>query len=215
MFEDCFIAVYTNECKSYCDELFFNTLLNSNIEQAKVSVIDNSITGYVNRLKILCNNKAEVNHIDVSRGNQRTLFLRNVTESLLKLREQFLKTNCKYFIILESDVCPIDKEWLNYFMEVIDKADIIGGLYYHGFHGDDLFFSNDIVYVNHVLSGCTLYKREIIEKYSFRWDENNLGAFPDAWICQDAKNYRIANYCKIKCNHIHKKNGNRGLELLK
>jgi hypothetical protein len=215
MFEDCFIAVYTNECKSYCDELFFNTLLNSNIEQAKVSVIDNSITGYVNRLKILCNNKAEVNHIDVSRENQRTLFLRNVTESLLKLREQFLSDSYKYFIILESDVIPKDIKWLNYFMGVIDKADIIGGLYYRGFHSDDLFMSDDLVNTHHVLSGCTLYKREIIEKYPFRWDVNNLDVFPDAWMCYDAHDYRIANYCKIKCDHIHKENGSRGLELLK
>lgn len=215
MFEDCFIAIYTNECKSYCDELFFNTLLNSNIGQAKVSVMDNSITDYVNRLKTICNNKAEINHVDVSRENQRTLFLRNVTESLLKLREHFLSDSYKYFIILESDVIPKDIKWLNYFMGVIDKADIIGGLYYRGFHSDDLFMSDDLVNTHHVLSGCTLYKREIIEKYPFRWDANNLDVFPDAWICYDAHDYRIANYCKIKCDHIHKENGSRGLELLK
>jgi hypothetical protein len=213
MFEDVFIAVYTNECKSYCDELFFNNLLNSNIGNASVNVVDNSVSSdYYNKLKQY---NINLYHIDVDREDKRTLFLRNVTESVLFLRDIFLKGKWKYFVILESDVIP-EKDWLSYFIEVKDEANIIGGIYYAGFHQPELWWGKKLIPTHHVLSGCAFYHREIIEKFPFRWSVDDLNAFPDAWICYDyGDKARISNYTKIKCSHLSKENGSRGHEDLK
>ncbi|MCP4648795.1 MAG: hypothetical protein GY853_01765 [PVC group bacterium] len=208
-----FIAIYTNKCKEYCDQRFFSNLFSSNLNHASVNVVDNSSDiEYTKKLEKICEDKANVYRIDIDEKRKDVRFLRNVTESVLLLREKFLEGNWKYFIILESDVLPKDNEWLTSFMEVTDEADIIGGLYYMGFHDPGLWQGEiRVVPTHHVLSGCTLYKREVIEKYPFRWSEENLGAFPDAYICFDAGNeYRLANYTKIVCDHLEKSQGDRG-----
>jgi hypothetical protein len=206
----CFIALYTNECKSYCDDQFYGTLLTSNVDEAEICLVDNTQkVDYIEKLKSKYGSRINCFHIDVSREDEKTLFLRNVTDSLTLLRDEFLKTDCEYFITLETDVIPREKNWLNYFMEVVDKADIIGGLYYNGFRGQEALFdntNNNLIPIDHVLSGCALYKREVIEKIPFRWSTDNLGAFPDAWICYDSNrngnSFKLANYNKIKCDHI-------------
>jgi hypothetical protein len=143
-------------------------------------------------------------------------FLNNVTVSVNFLRDIFLKKNYDNFITLESDVIP-PKGWLDMFEEVYDKADIIGGVYYLGFHPEKDFTEDRLYYTGHVLSGCTLYRKRVIEQIPFRWDERDLNAFPDAWMSHDAyrKGFRLANYTKIKCNHLSKTDGSRGLENIK
>jgi hypothetical protein len=205
MFEDVFIAIYTNECKSYCDYNFFNHLFDTNMNGSSVNVVDNSFKQeYTDRLKRICEDNADVWHIDIDKTDVKTQFQRNVTESLLSLRDKFLGGDWKYFVILESDVLPKDKDWLKYLLEATDQADIIGGLYYKGFHGPELWEGEPrVIRTHHVLSGCTLYKREVILKFPFRWSMDNIGAFPDAWISVDAgQEFKLANYTKVVCDHI-------------
>jgi hypothetical protein len=223
---DFFIAIYTNECKSYCDEIFFNHLLcNTDVSGAMIRMVDNSIgRDYFEKLREIRSRNINsgnnfnilIHHIDVSRDNPETLFLRNVTESVNLLRKMFLESDCKYFVILESDVLPTTN-WLNLLEKHTDKYDIIGGIYYHGFHSAELFDHPDLIQPSsHILSGCTLYKREVIEEFPFRWNSKNRNAFPDAWICHDAGHkYKFANYSAVKCLHLTKLNGSRGLEDLK
>jgi len=216
-YKDFSINIYTHECKSYCDEEFFQTLFQSDIRSAEIHIIDNSIgmTYYQKLLEIVnkssrsINSKITVQHIVVPRDSGDPQFQRNVVDSLSVLRENFITTNCKYFCIIESDVM-VPPDWLTSFNEVLFRADIIGGIYYEGFHAPELWDrSNPILqYTSHVLSGCTLYKREIIEKFPFRISSENWGAFPDAWISWDANNsgkeYKLANYSKIICEHRQK-----------
>ena len=215
MNSDCFIAIYTHSCKKYCDDEFFNNLKNSSIGDASIMIVDNSLDiNYLDRLKSITD--FPVVHIDIERTDPNMVFHKNVIESVDFLRSKFLATDCKYFIILEADVCPPDR-WIQDFKAVINKADIIGGIYYYGFHRPELWENEIFEYVNHALSGCTLYKRHIIEEFPFRWDPSNLAAFPDAFICYDVrhsgKNYKIANYSKIKCRHLTKKESDsRGVE---
>jgi len=219
-FDDCFIACYIHSAKEYCDESFFKNLFESNIGNTTVSVVDNSIgLDYFNRLNNIIypyHKNTILAHIDVRRDDPRHQFLINVTESVTELRKQFLATNKKYFIILETDVFPRDKNWLLHFSEVIDKAEMIGGLYYVGFHGQELWDKEaELVYTVGMLSGCTLYKRDVIENFPFRWSMENEGAFPDAWIshdsnCDTERSWPKAMYTKIKCDHKHNEHGGRG-----
>lgn len=206
MHADVFLAVYTHECKGYCDEAFFNNILAAK-QDAELHVVDNSLgLSYTERLKTLVGDQGIVEHLSVSRNDIRTLFQRNVAESANHLRKQFLDSNCKYFVIIESDVLP-PTDFLDSFKEVLTRADILGGLYYTGFHPKVQWDTPaQIFQVEHVLSGCTLYKRELIEKIPFRWAPDCLGAFPDALISHDARQagFMLANYSKIKCRHIEK-----------
>ena len=213
-YSDFFIAIYIHECKSYCDEKFFNALFNSDIGDAHIEIVDNSKNENYS-LKLRHITQKNVTHIKVSRDNEATQFIRNVAESLDVLRTMFLQSNCKYFVTLEADVVPPEK-WLHYFMEVKHLGDIIGGIYYDGFHGKEFFqYDNIIQTVPCILSGCTLYKREIIEKFPFRWSIDNVNAFPDGWMSYDARHagYRLINYSKIKCQHLTKDGSDsRGFE---
>lgn len=215
-----FIAIYTNEVKSYADEPLFKRMGELTYPDKTLNVIDNSLgKQYYYRLQQIIpqyyNGPHTIEHLQVSRADMRTLFHRNVTESVLKLREKFLASDANYMVIIESDVIP-PTNLLELFEEVHDKADIIGGIYYGGFHEQEDFDPNhnEFVETHHALSGCTLYSRKIIETIPFRWDPEGMHAFPDAWICYDAKrngnNFSIANYRKIKCQHLWDRDGSRG-----
>lgn len=213
-----FIAVYTNECKDYCDEEFFENLLklkNNNY----LGIVDNTIgDNYFKKLRKLAPTAA-IKKVNPPIEPNSSLFQRNVTESVNSLRDDFLKIGKDYFLIIESDVLPpldlLNKlqesinylDNLDYVIEDVKPWGIIGGLYYDGFHDYNLKGLNK---KSHILSGCTLYKRELIEKYPFRYDPDNLGPFPDAWICVDAgKEYSLWNNHDIICNHLHTKSGTR------
>jgi hypothetical protein len=139
-------------------------------------------------------------------------FQRNVCDSVNYLRDLFLsQTNLPYFLILESDVLPPADllRRLESAMGRLDRLDpswgIVGGLYYDGFHNYDFDTSQtSLERTHHCLSGCTVYKRELIEKYPFRYDPDDLGPFPDAFICYDAgQEYSLWNEHGIHCRHLH------------
>ncbi len=204
-----YLALYTNKVKAYCDKRFFY-----NVEQickrggiTKGLVIDNSYKEtYAPELKQMT--EFPVYRIIVTPGEYQ--FQRNVAESLMVLRQGFLKTKCEYFFILETDIIPpvnIVGHFMSYWKDY-PEAGILGAHYYKGFHS----FTNVIEKTHHVLSGCTMYRREVIEKYPFRIDlEANAGAFPDAWISYDLSrakergenNYEMYNIPVI-CEHVGK-----------
>ena len=203
-----FIAVYTHACKDYCDYTFFSRVrkLGGHLE-----VVDNTPgLAYTKKLK-----KAglRVEHIEVPREPTATLFLRNVTQSVNLLRDKFLESKYEHFVIIESDVLP-PPNLLNLFDEAASKAEdwaAIGGLYYHGFH--NLARRVALEKTHHVLSGCTMYNRDMLQIFNFRYDMSNPGAFPDAWWSHDINHKtdkKLYNYPKIVCQHLHDGKGGRG-----
>ena len=206
---DIFLAVYTNKVKSYCDVEFFNALQN-NISTDDIYIVDNTNDNgnYANELRniIDCN----IVNLDIPEEPNTTRFHRKVTESVLFLRDTFLKYNYKYFLIAESDVI-IPPNTIDTLLENIETlpsdTGAVGALYYEGYHNYGL---SGIQYTDHVLSGCTIYKRSMIEKYPFRYQEDYLQAFPDAFICIDAINeFKYYNNHELKCKHAHSSNGSR------
>lgn len=201
-----FVAVYTNEVKDYAAKEFFAKFN----QFSKGMVIDNSTNkDYIKILKTHVQNLPVV-HLDIPYEPKKTLFLRNVCESVSFLRNQFLNSGCSYFLILESDVIITDN-FLEKLEESITKLPsnwgALGCLYYQGFHD---YTKSGIQQGAHILSGATVYKREAIEKYPFRWSEENLAAFPDAWWSYDAgKEYSLWNNHDIRLPHLHNKNGTR------
>lgn len=210
-----FIAAYTNEVKDYCDKKFF-TRLHTLSKNCPVHIVDNTEEqDYYNK----CRRKFSYEnftfyHLAVDIEPRKSLFQRRVTESVLLLREKFLATNYPYFLIIESDVIPSRRllKKLDKTISTLDSLDrywgILGGLYHLSFHNYKL---EGIQQTYHALSGCSVYKRSLIEKYPFRWSEENMGAFPDAWICYDAKKeYTFYNDHNISCKHLeNKKTGTR------
>jgi hypothetical protein len=206
-----FVAVYTNKVKRYCDQLFFDAL-NKNISSDHIHVIDNSNDNgeYMNDLKarIQCNYIA---HLDISEQPEITKFHRKVAESVTHLRTMFLLSQYKYFLIAESDVILNNDKTIEILLQNIkelpEDTGAVGALYYDGFHNYSL---TGIQQTNHVLSGCTIYKRAMIERFPFRYDPNYLPSFPDAIICVDAINdFKYYNNHELKCSHAHSENGSR------
>lgn len=207
--KEIFAAVYTNKVKSYCDVEFFNALQN-NISTEHIYVVDNTNDNgvYASELRNIIN--CSIVNLDIPIEPQHTKFHRKVAESVLYLRDIFLKSDYKYFLIVESDVVippnTIDT-LLNNIETMPPDTGAVGALYYQGFHNYSL---KGIQYTNHVLSGCTIYKRAMIEKYPFRYQEDYLQAFPDALICIDAINeYKYYNNHELICKHAHSSNGSR------
>ena len=116
-------------------------------------------------------------------------------------------------LIIESDVLPphdlLDKLEEDVLYLEGEKWGIVGGLYYKGFHDFNLEGMNK---TSHVLSGCSLYNKELIKEAPFRYSPETLGAFPDAIMSFDAQNkgYNLWNDHRIICVHIEITPGNRG-----
>lgn len=214
-----FIAIYTNQVKQYCDQQFFRILgkITEN-RDCFIHIVDNTSDisenpKYLQRLhdhmeEWLGHKYFGIYKINVNYLPKETLFLRNVTDSINFLRRLFLNLDSQYFMTIESDTIP-PINLLNLFIEVENKADIIGGIYYQGFHNPILWNPcvDQLVESKHVLSGCTLYNRKVIEKFEFRYEDNGgIGyqEFPDSCISIDAlkEGFKLANYSKIKCLHI-------------
>lgn len=213
-----FIAVYTHEVKDYCLVSFFNALGSIAYKNKEIHIVDNTdSSSHLDKIqKVSREHNSLINNV-VSYQPKETLFLRRVTNSVNTLRKSFLESDADYFFIIESDVI-VPSNICELFNEAISLASpnwgIIGGLYYQTFH---YFNTEGLIEVPHALSGCTIYKREVIEKYPFRWSFDNISAFPDAWICYDINKeglYKIYNYTKIKCEHKHDSSGRRGMQLL-
>lgn len=221
-----FIATYTNKVKDYCDEKFFKKIKELKGDNY-VGVVDNTIgNDYFKRLVRMV--PGNIYKVNVPAEPKRTQFLRNVAESVSALREDFLQRDEDYFLIIESDVIP-PKDLLQHFDNAIEQLNCldavskiavdgenekiikpwgaIAAIYYKGFHNYDL---TGLQPTHHCLSGCTVYKREAVEKYPFRWSEENLDAFPDAFWSHDAgQEYSLWNDHTIHCEHVHAANGTR------
>ena len=211
-----FMAVYTHEVKDYCDEKFFQNLFALS-RGYPIYIIDNtSGEGYYNRLQNLFRRNNYNNfllfHLDVPEQPKESQFQRSVRDSVNHLRNMFLQqTAVPYFLIIESDVYP-PVDLLDRFDTCIHQLNsnhsgwgIVGGLYYPGFHNYDFDSSHTTLEkTHHCLSGCTVYKRELIEKFPFRYDPSDLRQFPDALISFDSGNeYSLWNEHRINCDHLH------------
>jgi hypothetical protein len=186
-------------------------------------VVDNSPGDeYFNKLTKMVN--GYVAHVDVPRDPVESLFHRNVTTSVEFCRQSFLASDADVMVIIESDVIPpvdllerfaVDIEHLSQSRSMqtyegeraMKPWGILGGLYYPGFHD---YIIKGLVGAHHVLSGCTAYSRELLQKYAFRYDPTNLGPFPDAIICHDAGGeFSFWNDHGIVCDHLHRGDGGR------
>jgi hypothetical protein len=213
-----YIATYTHEVKDYCSEKFYKNLDDIFYENKEIHVVDNTENeGHLQCIKNKLKKYNSLTNLTVDYLPKHTLFLRRVSFSVNYLREKFLESDADYFFIIESDIL-VPPTICNLFLDAINIAPtnwgIIGGLYYQGFH---YYSGKGLVEVHHALSGCTIYKRDLIEKYPFRWSTDNLGAFPDAWICYDVNKdgiFKIFNYNEIQCQHLHDNTGRRGHHLL-
>lgn len=190
-----FTGVYTNQVKDYCDEKFF-TALTTALNGQHLMVVDNTEgVEYTERLTKMLSpyENATVKHIDVFNMPSKTRFHRNVLESVRMIRNHFLADKSyDAFLIAESDVI-FEVDTLDRLIERAIELEAmgenwggIGALYYEGFHD---YMKFGLCKTHHVLSGCTLYSRKLIEAINFRIDFTDLKPFPDALISYDAQNF--------------------------
>lgn len=224
MSKDFLVCTYTSQAKQYCDERFFKRF--QEIADPKISdvvIVDNSFNdSYFLKLAKMVRPDINLLRVAVSQEPERTLFLRKVCESVNRCRDIFLAGEYKYLLVIESDVIPPDN-LLSLFREAISRIPteyplysnwgLLGGLYYQGLHGKLTTKDDSLECLEgSVFSGCTVYKRDLIESTPFRWDINDLRIFPDSFMSFDAreKGYTLFHYNKIKCMHLEDHDGVRG-----
>lgn len=209
-----FIGTYTNWAKEYCDAQFFENV--GQIQQAAeeipaVMVVDNTDPDkhdYLQNLRLQADRflmgKVAIAHTYHRYSEHQ--FHYNVVNSATIIRNHFLASGAHYLLIIESDVIP-PVDLLARLDATIEKLPgdwgILGCLYYEGFHD---YSKTGIYRTHHALSGCTVYRREVVERYPFRISAENWGAFPDAWISYDVNQegkYKIFNDHDIRCEHLH------------
>ena len=205
-----FIAVYTNKVKEYCDIKFFENLKKVG---GDIFVADNTpCMAYTKKLRRMGLN---TDHIPVQSTPKDTLFQRNVHKSVNYLRDKFLDSDYEHFIIVESDVL-VPPNLLQLFDRATNKAEnwaAIGGLYHRSVHNFNHAGIDRLYKTQCVLSGCTLYHRDMIQLFNFRWSEDNIGMFPDACWSHDIithTNRNLYDYGGIACGHMDKGWGDRG-----
>lgn len=208
-----FIAIYTNTIKDYCDEKFFSRVYELS-QGNPVHIVDNTIgIEYYNTLLQLCKyDNFHIHHIDVPIEPMNSQAGRNILASANYLRDKFLLTDIPRFLIMESDVIP-PSDVLDRFDNTIESLPqdwgMLGAIYYNGFGFHNLSMTG-VHKKNHVLSGCTVYKRALIEKYPFRYNENDLNNFPDALMSFDSnKEFALYDNHDIRCEHVEASNGTR------
>lgn len=211
-----FIGTYTNWCKEYCDKSFFKQLgeLQGDSEVCVVDNTDPELYDYSYDLEALLDQHINGKPIYsfAFKKEKDHQFHYNVQNSALVVRQHFLNSNSEYLLLIESDVIP-PVDLLARLDATIDKLPpewgILGCLYYEGFHD---YNKTGVHETHHALSGCTVYKREVIERYPFRISSENWAAFPDAWISHDVKKegrFRIFNDHGIRCDHLHYQGASR------
>lgn len=211
------IITYTNEVKEYCDVDFFSNLHKISVDGGAsydVAVIDNTPgTRYTKRLNGLCGayDNFTIHHLHIPREPRKSLFQRNVAESVERARRYFLTVpDYTHMLVIESDVIPptdIVRRFSERLIELPADWGALGALYYKNFHD---YEKTGLHPTNHVLSGCTLYNRPLLKAYPFRYDPESLAQFPDFWICYDSgKEFSLWNDHDIHCAHLHTKNGSR------
>ena len=161
-----FIAVYTHKIKEYCDVRFLENLKKLT---GQIHIVDNTRgEEYFERLKSF--GVGKVYHLNIPQHPLRTQFLRNVCQSVNYLRGIFLKTNLQHFFIVESDVLPpadASERFLTHIRDLEENEinwGCIGGKYYFGWHR---IHKKGYWKRGHVLSGCTVYRREAIQKGTY------------------------------------------------
>ena len=211
------VSTYTHKVKSYCEQKFFNRFMELDADKI---IVDN--TPGLSYAQHLTRYNSNIHHLEISKEPDNTRFLRSVSDSANYIRDYFLDGAWSYLVIIESDVI-VPKSLLNLFDEAIAMAEnwgAIGGYYYRGFHDFDKWgtqpYENksckSIKKTQHVLSGCTVYHRDIIELFKFKWSYDNLEAFPDAWMSHDINtrtNRNLYDYPKIICTHEANEKGAR------
>lgn len=209
-----FVCTYTVQAKAYCHRQFYDRF--KEIAAGNPALIVDSTPGnrYLSQLTKEAKAMPQCAVVHLRVPVQQEFFHRSVTAGANACRDKFLSTDAKYMFVIESDVIPPPDVIARFEADIAHLDErrenwaVLGGLYYAGFHKYEL---RGLQRTHHVLSGCTIYRRELVEKQPFRYSHENMRAFPDAWICVDAGNmgYTVWNDHEIRCDHIKPWSGAR------
>ena len=201
-----FIAIYTNEVKRYCDEIFFDNIRRIVPSTSTLVIVDNSpTTEYTERIRMLMDGYGEYTliHIDLPKEESHR-FQKSVLKSLKVLEKEFLNSYCEYFLIIESDVIPSEEDFDLLVEDAERNPDFgaIGGLYYSGIH--NRIADAEVVEEECVFSGFTIYSRKAIQEIGFSWNESFPPCFPDSCMKYEllSHGYKVGNDHRIFCPHL-------------
>jgi hypothetical protein len=213
------IATPTSIYKDYVFLDWYTWVSNLTYNNYEILICDNSRDiSYYNKLKSLGVPCIHVSPI----GKTPRQFM---CQSLMKLRDYFLKNNFDIFVSLESDVIPPR----NFIEKLIsDHKQVVSAPFFYDFgeksnillwyfkQTDDkkfethkanllegiMFMDGKVKQIFQSGIGCTMISKEIIKKIPFRWDLSKP-EFADSWFFMDMMKQKINNYLDTSfiCKH--------------
>lgn len=229
------IAIPTYEGKNYCLDAFLDNLRNFTYPKNKLDIYiaDNSKT---NANAKMLNKKYGLKCFWKDYTGQ-TIF-EKMADSHNQLRRYFLETDCQYMLHLESDIFPpVDvleqllwsrKPIVNALYQVFDGSwrtpCIAINDQKHELHREYVFhatldnfwhwFIDGSVKQTFIAGiGCSLMKRKVLEKFSFRYNPDEMKP-PDTWFAEDLRSAGVQNWVNtgVLCYHHNKEDWGRHFE---
>ena len=201
-----FIGTPVHVRKDYCMFRFMNAVSDLVYPDFHHCVVDNSpnVDYATNLKKVYDQSNRSFFHVETEGESlEGGASHKRLVASYNLMRDQFLATDCEFFMTLECDVM-IPSDGLKLLVEA-DK-DIVQGQYYIGFFSEPETNGNGLIqfYHNKGLNGVSLFKREVLEQIKFKYSEDILAAHQDAFFFAEAvaAGFESWFHRDVKCDHM-------------
>ena len=215
--KDIFIGTPTHFCKRYCADRFMSGIISVPKGISKY-IVSNSLadaSDYYKPTQDYTGHNIYFRQLSLDRdfyGHKDSIH-RRIVYTMNFLRSMFLDTTCGLYISLESDVI-ISYQIVDEILFTLGnnpEIDILHTNCYKGFNAEQRLSKT-----NRITLGCTAIKRRVLDSIKFRYDENLLAAFHDAFFIMDAiaSGFNAYYHPHIKVNHLRNVNKSQGWDEL-
>ena len=202
-----FVGTPTHVIKRYAAKAYTHGLVKSTLVACPVSIVCNSKEKMRDEYKPF-----EVLHLFLGAdyyGNPQAIH-RRILISMHYVREQFLHSGAEWLLSLEADLIltPEILEQMEHRVNTVPDLRVLYTNCYRGFIQD----IKGLGLTNRITLGCTLLHREVVDRFPFRIEWDNLKAFHDAHLANDCSNAGIPMHYDndIIVNHVESIGTGRG-----
>lgn len=207
-----FIGTPTHVCKRYCAHEFMEATI-TNAPGTEFHVLCNSRDG----LPIYSTFPGAVYHhfgsfLDASHFHCVDSVHKRIAATCNELRSRFLDSKCDLYLSLESDVMLAPDALPRMVAAISDEFPVVYANCYRWPNGLPFLEYETPQRTGQITMGCTLIRRDVLEKIEFRYDPNLLAAFHDAHFAFDCNKLGIGMWYDptIHLRHVEGGTGRRG-----
>lgn len=185
------IAICAVGAANYCDLVFFERIHAIAKGNQVCIVFGADEEAYYSKIVAAFNKyrNFHFHYVNAATGDTHSSLEQNASAAMHLLRDKFVESGLPYFLFINNDAF-VPRGLLKKFERAISYLEntdpnwgILGGLYHRGWSTSDL---GGLQKVHHVLSGCTVYNRPLLERYSVQHSIEKTDTFAHIRIHVDA-----------------------------